>query len=77
MLDAETITIASGFVATYYGVKAGGPAAIVRELRSADTPRRYKVALALCALPIPGPVDEIVGVWVLNRLAARRAAREA
>jgi hypothetical protein len=66
-----TLLLAGWLVALFYGVRAGGPRAIVRALRDPRVPRRYKVALALCALPIPGPVDEIVAVALLARIARR------
>lgn len=67
-----TLAIAGWLVAIRYMIAAGGPFAIFRALRDPDTPRGYKVVLALCALPIPGPVDDIVAALVLQRLAAQR-----
>jgi hypothetical protein len=64
-----TILLAGWILAAYYGLRAGGPLAIVRALRSPDVPRRYKLALALCALPVPGPFDELVAAALLARLA--------
>ena len=64
-----TITLASWFTASYYVMRAGGPMAIGRALRNPNVPRRWKLVLALCALPIPGPADEIVAAAVLSKLA--------
>jgi hypothetical protein len=66
-----TITLAGWIVAAYYTVRTGGPVAIVRALRSEHVPRRYKIILALCALPIIGPFDELLAAAVLARIAAR------
>jgi hypothetical protein len=71
-----TITLSGWIVAAYYGMRAGGPAAILRALRSPDVPRRYKVALAFCALPIPGPADELIAAALLARLARATTTRE-
>jgi hypothetical protein len=68
-----TVPITCWLVAAYYAARAGGPAGIVRALRDPQTPRWAKVALGLCALPIPGPVDELVAAAILARLARRRA----
>lgn len=64
-----TIILAGWMVAAYYSARAGGPGAVLRALRNPETPRRYKLLLALCALPIPGPVDELVAAAVLAKLA--------
>ena len=69
-----TLTLTCWIVAVIYTVRAGGPAAIVRALRDKDVPRRYKIVLAVGALPIPGPIDEVVAAAVLARIARRRCA---
>ena len=65
----STCALAGWVVAAYYGARAGGPVGSLRALRHPATPRRYRVALALCALPIPGPVDELMAAAILARLA--------
>lgn len=67
----QTIMLAGWIVAAYYSVRAGGPVAIVRALKSPRVPRRYKLVLAICALPIPGPIDELIAAAVLTRIASR------
>lgn len=69
-----TLALAGWIVALIYTIRAGGPAGILRALRDPNTPRAYKVALAICALPIPGPIDELVAAYVLRRLAKRGQA---
>lgn len=64
-----TLTLTGWIVAGYYTVQAGGPLRILAAVRSPHVPRRYKVALALCALPIPGPVDELIAAALLARIA--------
>jgi len=64
-----TLTLAGWIVALIYSIKAGGPVAIIRAIRHDKVPRRYKIVLALCALPIPGPVDELVAAAVLAKIA--------
>jgi hypothetical protein len=67
----STVLLAGWLTAAYYTLRAGGPIGIIRALRSPDTPRRYKVALAVCALPIPGPIDELVAALILSKIAER------
>lgn len=67
-----TLSIAATLTASWYALRAGGPVAILRALRDPTVPRRYKIALALCALPVPGPLDELAAAWLLGRIAARR-----
>ena len=69
-----TILLTGWIVAGVYSIRAGGPIGIVRALRSEHVPRRYKVVLACCAAPIPGPFDELIAAAVLARIAARRRA---
>jgi hypothetical protein len=69
-----TLTLTCWIVALIYTTRAGGPVAIVRALRDKDVPRRYKIVLAVCALPIPGPIDEVVAAAVLARIARQRCA---
>jgi hypothetical protein len=64
-----TLTLTGWIVAVIYSIRAGGPAAIIRAIRHDKVPRRYKIILAACALPIPGPVDELVAAAVLARIA--------
>jgi hypothetical protein len=71
----STLLLTGWLTATYYALRAGGPAGILRALRCPHVPRRYKVVLALCALPIPGPVDEIVAAVVLAKIARKAAER--
>jgi hypothetical protein len=66
-----TLTLAGWIVATFYMLRSGGPVAILRALRSPHVPRRYKFALALCALPVPDPFDELVAAALLAKLAQR------
>ena len=63
-----TLAIAGWLVAIRYSIKAGGLRGVIRALRSPDVPRRYKIALALCALPIPGPFDELAAALLLRRI---------
>ncbi len=67
-----TVILTAWIIAGYYSMRAGGPLATLRALRSPHVPRRYKLILAVCALPIPGPVDEIVAAAVLARLSQRK-----
>ena len=71
-MSAETLTLAAWLVAAYYSARAGGPLAIVRAIRHPATPTHYRVALAVCALPIPGPLDELAAAAILARLAQRQ-----
>lgn len=64
-----TLALAGWIACLLYAIRNGGPIAILRALRNPAVPRRYKIILALCALPIPGPVDEIVAGVVLARIA--------
>lgn len=64
-----TLILAGWLVAVFYMVRAGGPVALVRALRSPDVPAGYKIVLGLCALPWPGPADELVAAAVLAKLA--------
>lgn len=68
---SATVVIAAWLVGAYYAVCSGGPAGIVRALRDPDVGGGWKVALALCALPIPGPVDELAAAAILRHLARR------
>jgi hypothetical protein len=70
-----TLLLTGWLVAAYYGAQAGGPRGIVRALRSPHTPRHWKIVLAVCALPIPGPFDELVAAAVLAKLAREQARR--
>jgi hypothetical protein len=64
-----TLTLTGWIVALIYSIRAGGPVAIIRAIRHEGVPRRYKIILAMCALPIPGPVDELVAAAVLAKIA--------
>lgn len=64
-----TLMLTAWIVAGYYSLRAGGPLGTLRALRSPHVPRRYKIVLAVCALPIPGPVDELVAAAVLAKIA--------
>lgn len=66
-----TLALTCWIVALIYIIRAGGPIAIFRALGDKEVPKRYKIVLALCALPIPGPLDEIVAAGVLSRIAER------
>jgi len=64
-----TLTLTAWIVAAYYAARAGGPLGIARALRDPNVPRRYKAALILCALPVPGPLDELLAAALLARIA--------
>ena len=67
-----TLILTGWLVAGYYSFRAGGPIGILRALQSPHVPRRYKILLAVCALPVPGPLDEVVAAVVLARLSQRK-----
>ena len=50
-----TVVLASWIVAAWYGLRAGGPRAVLRAVRDPATSPPYRVALAVCAVPIPLP----------------------